>query len=281
MSTTVAAATTATATVTSAGGTNSSTPSSTATTTSTSTSVSSTGTSSTPSATPGARAAPPGTPNVTPFGPGCAPFVTPSPSCLPESFTDSGDFENYLQQFNTTALLSGWFSINHENRPHYFALGLREMVLHFYTTLPAGQQADFILLVDAFRHNYKTNVDILKARLKAARQQTDQDTSVYLCDIRTPARRSYRAFPKLVEQIVLTSFNECLSDLTLRWELGKSKPATADDALALAMDLKSFLELERGAPSTSKAAGTSVNAIYREAAERSTKEWMDELVRNL
>ena len=102
-----------------------------------------------------------------------------------------------------------------------------------------------------------------------------------MCGIRTLARRAYRAFPHLVEQIVLTSFIEGLSDATLRWELRKSKPATADDALALAMELNSFLEIEKGAPSTSKMAETSVNAISRETPEPPTKVWMDELVQTL
>ena len=273
MSTTVATATTTTATVTSVGGTTSSTPtSSTATTSATSTPVSSTATSSTPTATPGTGAAAPGTPFATPFGPGGAPFVTPLPSSLmPENFTGSGDFEDYLQQFNTAALHSGWFPPSHDNRPHYFAFRLQANALHFYTTLSAAQQTDFNLLVDAFRQNYTTNVDILKARLKAARQQPNQDISAFLCDIRTLAGRAYRAFPHLVEQIVLTSFIEGLSDATLRWELRKSKPATADDALAMAMELNSFLEIEKGTPSTSKMAEASVNAISRETLSHPPK----------
>ena len=68
---------------------------------------------------------------------------------------------------------------------------------------------------------------------------------------------------------------------SLRWELRKSKPATAHDALALVMELNSFLEIERGAPSTSKTAEASVNAMSRETPEPPTKEWMDELVRTL
>ena len=253
MSTTVATATTTTATVTSAGATSSTTTSSTATTSATSTPVSSTAPSSTPTATPGTGAAVPGTPFATPFGPGGAFFVTLLPSCvMPENFTGSGDFEDYLQHFNTAALLSAWFSPAHDNRPHYFALRLRGNALHFYTTLSAAQQTDFNLLVDAFRQNYTTNVDILKARLKAARQQPNQDISALLCDIRTLARRGYRASPHLVKQIFLTGFIECLSDATLRWELRKFKPATVDDALAPAMELNSFLEKEKGAPSTTK-----------------------------
>ena len=249
MSTTVTTATTTTATVTSAGGTTSSTAtSSTATSSATSTPVSSTATSATPTATPATGAASPGTPFATPFGPRGAPFVTSLPSCLmPESFTSSGDFEDYLQQFNTAALISGWCSPSHDNRPHYFALRLRGNALHFYTTLSAAQQTDFNLLVDTLRQNYTTNVDLMKARLKAARQQPNQDISAFLCDPETLERRAYRAFPHIVEQIVLTSFIEGLSDATLRWELRKSKPATADDALALAVELNSFLEIEKGA----------------------------------
>ena len=283
MSTTVATATTATAIVTSAGGATSSTPtSSTATTSATSTSVSSTTTSSTPTATAGTGAAAPGTPFATHFGAGGAPFVTPLPSCLmPENFASSGDFEDYLQQFNTAVLLSGWFSPVHDNRPHYFALGLQGNALHFYTTLSAAQKTVFNLLVDAFRQNYTTNVDKLKARLKAARQQPNQDIAAFLCNIRILARRAYRAFPHLVEQIVLTSFIEGLSDATFRRQLRKSKPATADNALAMAMELNSFLGFKKRAPKTIEMAETSVNATSLEVPEPSTTEWKEELVRTL
>ena len=135
------------------------------------------------------------------------------------------------------------------------------------------------MLVDDFRQDYTTNVDILKARLKTARQQLNQDTFASLCDDPTFAQRVYRAFPHLVEQIVFTSFLEILNDANLRWELRKSKPATADDALALAMDLNSFVEIENGAPSTSKMAEISVNAISLETPGPSTKECGDEFNR--
>ena len=73
-------------------------------------------------------------------------------------------------------------------------------------------------LVDAFRQNYTTNVEILKARLKAARQQPGQDIATFLSDIRTLSRRAYRDHPHLLEQIVVTSFIEGLNNSTLRWE---------------------------------------------------------------
>ena len=201
---------------------------------------------------------------------------------MPESFTGSGDFADYLQQFNTAAFLSGWYSTTHDNRPQYFALRLRQNALHFFTTLSVAQQTDFTLLVDALRQNYTTNVDILKARLKAARQQPNQDIASFLCHVRTLARRAYRAFPQLYEQIVLTRFIEGLSDSTLRWELRKSKPATADEALNMAIELNSFLELEKGARSTSTVAPESaVNQVSRTSSEIQTNDLMDTFVRTL
>ena len=207
------------------------------------------------------------------------PYTAPLPSCLmPESFTGKGKFEDYLQQFNTAALLSGWYSNAHDNRPHCFALRLSENALHFYTTLSASQQTNFDLLVDAFRQNYTTNGDILKARLKAAKQQPNQDNSSFLCDVRTLARRAYRCHLALIEPVVLTCFIEGLSDKMLRWELRKAKLATADDALALAMELNSFLEFENGNPQ----AAQTVNRVGTSSeAEPSASKIMAEFVRSL
>ena len=99
--------------------------------------------------------------------------------------------------------------------------------------------------------------------------------------MRTPARRAYRAFPHLIEQIVLTSFIEGLSDSTLRWELRKSKSATAE-ALTMAMELNSFLELEKGARSTSTVAPESaVNLISRISSVLQTNDLMDTFVPTL
>ena len=98
----------------------------------------------------------------------------------------------------------------------------------------------------------------------------------------TLARRAYRAFPHLIEQIVLTSFIEGLSDSTLRWELRKSKPATADEALTMAIELNSFLELKKGAQSTSTVVPESaVNQVSRTSSELQSNDLMDTFVRTL
>ena len=103
------------------------------------------------------------------------------PSCLmPETFTGEGDVEDYLQQFTTAARLSGWQTATTDNRPHYFALRLKGSALLFYTKLTVAQQQNFIQLVAAFHTTYTTNVEVLKAKLIAARRQSNQIITPFL-----------------------------------------------------------------------------------------------------
>ena len=76
-----------------------------------------------------------------------------------------------------------------DNRPYYFALRLKGKSLHFYTTLTVAQQLNFDQLVAAFFTTYTTNFEVLKTKLKAARQQPNQTIAAFLFDVRTLARR--------------------------------------------------------------------------------------------
>ena len=163
---------------------------------------------------------------------------------MPEAFTDETDFEGYLQQFTTRARLSGWQTAPLDNRPYYFALRLKGNGLHFYTTVTAAQQQKCDQLVAGFRTTYTMNVEVLEAKLKAARQQPNQTIAAFLCGVRTLARRVYRGQPLIEEQMVLTSFIEELHDAQLRWELRRSKPASPDAVLALAVEVNASMEID-------------------------------------
>ena len=58
--------------------------------------------------------------------------------------------------------------------------------------------------------------------------------------------------------MVLTSFIEGLHDAQLRWELRKSKPANPDAALALAVELHAFIEMD---PSPRSGSQATVNMV--------------------
>ena len=60
--------------------------------------------------------------------------------------------------------------------------------------------------------------------------------------------------------MVLTSFIEGLHDAQLRWELRKSKPASPDAALALAVELHAFMEMDPSPRSVSQATVNMVSA---------------------
>ena len=124
---------------------------------------------------------------------------------MPEAFTGEGDFEDYLQQFSTAARFSGRQTATTDNRPYYFALRLKGNALHFYTTLTVAQQQKFVQLLAAFRTTYTTNVEVLKAKLRVAREQPNQTIAAFLCDVRTLAKRVNRGQPLMEKQMVLTS----------------------------------------------------------------------------
>ena len=118
-------------------------------------------------------------------------------------------------------MLSGWCSSRHDHHPQYLALRSQEKALPFYTTLSSEHQNDYDLLVNALKQNYTTNPDVLKACLKALKQQPEQDIATFLCDIRTLARRAHRNHPHLIDRIVLTSFKEGWKNSVLGGNCGK------------------------------------------------------------
>ena len=190
-----------------------------------------------------------------------------------------------MQQFSTAARLSGWQTATTDNRPYYFALRLKIIALHFYTTLTVAQQQKFDQLVAAFRTTYTTNVEVLKAKLKAARQQPNQTIAAFLCDVRTLARRVYRGQPLIEEHMVLTSFIKGLHDAQLKWEFRKSKPASPDAALALAVELHAFMEMDPSLGSGSQDTVIMVSATPPEpvvtTASSSHEETMGTLIQTV
>ena len=243
---------------------------------------------------PGSGSGSGGSVTLTPLTPAAPSTSTAAPGavfsalhlCLmPEAFTGEGDFEEYLQQFTTAATVSGWQTATTDNRPNYFALRLKGNALHFFTTLTVAQQQNFDQLVAAFRTTYSTNVEVLKGKLKTARHQPNQTIAAFLCDVRTLARRVYRGQHLIEEQMVLTSFIEGLHDAQPRWELRKIKPANPDAALALAVELHAFMEMDPSLRSGSQATVNMVSATPPQPlmAKTSTsqKEMMGTLIQTI
>ena len=85
--------------------------------------------------------------------------------------------------------------------------------------------------------------------------------------------------------MVLTSFIEGLHDAKLRWELQKSKPAGPDAALAPAVELHAFMEMDPSLRSGSQATVNMVSATSPQslmaAASTSQEDMMGTLIQTI
>ena len=145
--------------------------------------------------------------------------------------------------------------------------------------------------MDAFRQNCTTFVQVLKPRIKAAKQQTGLDIATFFCDNCMLGRRTYRNQTHLLEQIVANSFIEGLKYNTFWRELKKLKHATADNAFTKVLDFQTYLELQ-GPNAAGNANGSSTdvnqltkqflqdNSVIFEEVVRSLKRDIDKLLQN-
>ena len=128
-------------------------------------------------------------------------------------------------------------------RPQFFSTRLSGDALSFYRSLTRAQQTNIHLLFHAFRAQYAPNQDVLKAKVKALRQQPGQTIPAFFSRVARFSRNGYLV-EALRNEIFLTTFIAGLSNPTVRWEVGKAKPADADAALQAAVETHSFLGID-------------------------------------
>ena len=171
--------------------------------------------------------------------------VMPNYSCLlPAPFDGTTDFEDFVTQFKSVASLSDWE--NHplgDLRPQFFSARLSGDALSFYRSLACAQQTNIHRFFHAFRAQYTPNQDVLKAKVKALRQQPGQTIPAFFRELRDLVRNA-NPVEAVRNEILLTTFIAGLSNPTVRWEVRKAKPADADAALQAAVETYSFLEID-------------------------------------
>ena len=86
----------------------------------------------------------------------------------------------------------------------------------FLLNFSSDQRNDFNFLVDAIRQNNTTNVDILRARVRAAEQQLGIDIATFLCNIPIRARCVNHAHPHLINRNIFIRFIEGLKSSSLQ-----------------------------------------------------------------
>ena len=166
--------------------------------------------------------------------------VMPNFSCLlPAPIDGTFDFEYFVTQFNSIASLSDWEKHpSGDLRPQFLSARLSADALSFYRLLTRPQQTHMHHLLHAFRTQYAPNQVVLKAKVKALRQQPGQTIPTFFRDLRDLARNAYPV-EAVRNEILLTTFIAGLSNLTVRWEVRKAEPADADAALQASVETHS------------------------------------------
>ena len=126
--------------------------------------------------------------------------------------------------------------------PAFFSTRLTGDALTFYQSLSTAQKGDYNKLKRLFRQQYKPNADILKAQVKFLRQSPGQDVSAFYRTLRDLAGKT-NTDDVVRNDLLLTTFIEVLAKSVVRWEVRKAKPTVVEDALILALEMKSYLNL--------------------------------------
>ena len=141
------------------------------------------------------------------------------------------------QPFASTSIPSG------DLRQQSFSARISGDALIFYRSLTRAQQTNIHRPFHAFRTQYAPNQDVLKAKVKALRQQPGQTIPAFFRELRDLARNAYPV-EAVRNEILLTTFVAGLSNPTVGWEVRKAKPADADAALQAAVETRSFPEID-------------------------------------
>ena len=179
-----------------------------------------------------------------------APAPAPDYSCLlPPSFTGLTDVDDFLTQFEAVSTISKWVALTPDPRPHFFSARLTGDALTFYRPLTTAQKGDYDELKRLFRQQCKPNADVLKAQVKSLRQLPSQDVSAFYRTLRDLAGKAYTD-DAVRNELFLTTFIEGLANSVVRWEVRKAKPTVVEDALSLALEMQSYLNLHGQHPDT-------------------------------
>ena len=98
-------------------------------------------------------------------------------------------------------------------------------------------------VLHSFRIQHAPNHYVLKAKVKALRQQPGQTIPSSFRHLRNLASNSYPV-ETVRNEILLTTFIAGLSNPTVRCEVRKTKPAVAAAALHAAVESHSFHEID-------------------------------------
>ena len=179
-----------------------------------------------------------------------------SKTLLPEPLTGSNDFESYVAHFEFLSQLQKWqrketvngAETEFDERPHYFALRLRNSAIDFYRTLSEDTRKSYDETLKAFRQHYNEKPVVFSGRLARRVQQPGKKLRDFLGDLQTLALKGYpQESNGIREHLILRGFLEGIENSRVRLDLRKNvgdADMTLDKTLERALHIEAVKRIE-------------------------------------
>ena len=150
---------------------------------------------------------------------------------LPESFTGSKDFQNYVTHFELWPLLPKWQrkeTINGaeteiDERSHFFALRLQKSAPDFYHTLSEEIRKSYDETVKAFRQHYNEKPVVFRERLARRDQQPGGKITDFLGHLQTLDLITHpQESTEIIEHLIFRGFLEGIENSQVQFHLRKN-----------------------------------------------------------
>ena len=157
---------------------------------------------------------------------------------LPKHFDGSGNWSEFLVQFNVCAQLGQWDDFV---KAQAMAGLMTGKALTTYCSLPDRDRNSFTRLVSALTLKFQERQNVARAKLESRTRQSNEKVQDLASDIWNLTCKSYPDFPmEYREQIGLEALKRAL-DVQLRLRLTDFKAATMDEAVNIVEQFESIM----------------------------------------
>ena len=167
-----------------------------------------------------------------------APAAMVRPAVMPEAYSGTSDWAEYVQYFEQCALINGW---GDPQKAQFLAVRLRDAAQRFYNTLPVARKHNWQHVCQDMGQRFApaATAPLFKAQFKARRRAAGEGLATLADELR---RMVVKAYPNMPEgdrnELVRDQFIEALTPVSLRVRLQENPPATIQAAVEAARHLE-------------------------------------------
>jgi hypothetical protein len=155
---------------------------------------------------------------------------------MPEKFGGAGDWEDWVFQFETVAVINKW---TEEQKTLYLRLCLVGNALSAFRDLPEENRESYAKAREALgrRFNPKEASEKEKARFIKRTRNPGEDIATFATDLERLARRAYPSWPEDARKVVVRDRFLNGLDGNIRVWVKQAGPVSLEDAIGVATEM--------------------------------------------